>query len=223
MSDVKERAEEALRKFRKADRLSRKRPIDWSESVLNPIEAARERDEGERLLAAPAALTGAAHTELLATPEPEKPLSQRRLELLETLREPNVISVAASDQRASLASRAGILPAAVDAAVSAGAEGPIEKMLCHQLAAAHASGMVLMERLQDVPVADAARLANAAARMFEVYQGGVLALQKLKLGGAHHVVVQHQQVVKVESGAQAVVAGQVQRGAPGKRRQKNGR
>ena len=62
----------------------------------------------------------------------------------------------------------------------------IQKMLCHQLAAAHVSGMNLIAGLdtsRGLPHVDAARLTNAAARLFEVYQAGCLTPQKLKSGG----------------------------------------
>jgi hypothetical protein len=43
------------------------------------------------------------------------------------------------------------------------------------------------------------RLANAAARMMQVFQEGVLTLQKLKTGGKQTMVVQH---VEVSHGGQ---------------------
>ena len=63
----------------------------------------------------------------------------------------------------------------------------------------------------DLPLVQRARLANAAARMFEVYQSGCLALLKLKTRGRQRVLVQHRQV-NVGLGAQAVVAGSLGRG-----------
>ena len=65
---------------------------------------------------------------------------------------------------------------ALDAAVSARAKNSIERMLCHQLAAVHFAGMDLLVRVEqtlvDLPPLERARLTNAAARMFEVYQSG---------------------------------------------------
>ena len=133
------RAEAAARKLREAEHLERRRPIDWSEAALNPLHAERIRQEGERLLAAPERLTGDATTELVPTDEAEVPGSQARAYLVDTLQEPNVISVAAADQRAYAATRANVLAPALDAAVSARAKNSIEKMLCHQLAACSAS------------------------------------------------------------------------------------
>ncbi len=97
--------------------------------------------------------------------------------------QPNTISVASSGQRAGSGLRAGVLPSAIDAAVSAGTEGPIEKMLCHEMAAVHKAGMGLLIRVEEsshLPPGEVARLTNAAARLFEVFQNGALALQKFE-------------------------------------------
>jgi len=144
--------------------------------------------------------------------------------MVDTLAMPDVISVDASEQRAMGAHRAGVLSAALDTAKSARASNSIEKMLCHQLAACHDAGMDLMGRFKEtglfskLPVADQVRLINAAARMFDAFQTGCLTLQKLKTGGKQHVVVQHQQLVNVSDGGQAVVAGSVKRSGPGRGR-----
>ena len=70
--------------------------------------------------------------------------------------------------------------------------------------------MDLLVRLEqtfvDLPPVERARLTNAAARMFEVYQSGCLTLQKLKTRGKQRVLVQH---VNVGAGGQALVAGPV--------------
>ena len=100
------RAEAAARKFREADKLERRRPIDWSERALNPLHAQRARDEGERLMAAPEALAGDPSTELVPSDEPNEAGSQAHDYLIDTLTEPNVIGVAASEQRAYAATRA---------------------------------------------------------------------------------------------------------------------
>jgi len=52
-----------------------------------------------------------------------------------------------------------------------------------------------------------ARLSNAAARMMQVYQEGLLALHKMRTGGKQVVVVQH---VQVSDGGQAVITGSVE-------------
>ena len=81
-------------------------------------------------------------------------------------------------------------------------------MLCHQMAAAHCAAMKLTASSLDmsgVPV-EMARLSNAAARMMQVYQEGLLTLQRIRTGGKQTVVVQH---VQVSDGGQAVIAGSV--------------
>ena len=63
-----------------------------------------------------------------------------------------------------------MLEPAVDAAVSAQAANSLEKMLCHQMAAAHFSAMRLLERSAEsrLQPGEVARYTNAAARMMDV-------------------------------------------------------
>jgi hypothetical protein len=116
-----------------------------------------------------------------------------------------------------VATRAGVLSPALDAAVTAGAKNSIEKMLCHQIAAAHIAGMELLAHVQQLPMlvsipqVELVRLTNGAAQLFEVCQSGGLTLQKLKTGGIQRVVVQYQQRVNVSRGGQAVVAAKLGR------------
>jgi hypothetical protein len=58
----------------------------------------------------------------------------------------------------------------------------------------------------ELPLVEVARLSNAAARMMQIFQEGLLVLQKLRTGGKQTVVVQH---VQVSDGGQAVIAGSV--------------
>ena len=67
--------------------------------------------------------------------------------LVDTLESPNSISVDASEQRLRLAAGAGVLQSAVDAANSVPAANSLEKMLCHQLSAAHSAAMKLVGRV----------------------------------------------------------------------------
>jgi len=81
------------------------------------------------------------------------------------------------------------------------------------MAAIHRAAMKLIARSLDMheePI-EMARLSNAAARAMQVYQEGILTLQKLRTGGKQTVVVQH---VQVSEGGQAVIAGSM---APGER------
>lgn len=132
--------------------------------------------------------------------------------LVDTLENPNMISVVASDHRLELAACvwSRVAESALDAAASAQAQNSLEKMLCHQMAAMHCSAMKLTARsLRDLPPLEMARLSNAAARMMQVYQEGLLTLQKLRTGGKQTVVVQH---VQVSDGGKAVVAGNLETG-----------
>ena len=215
-SGVSTAAEYADRLLRKADRLEQRRAHDVLHERRESLEAERARGYGEGLLRPPKCLIGDSSTEIVPAPGPEARLPLARREIVDTLARPNMISVDASDHRASDATRAGVLSSALDAAASARAGNSIEKMLCHQLAAVHMAGMELLIRaeqsLTDLPPVERARLLNAAARMFEVYQSGCLTLLKLKAGGTQRIIVQQQQV-NVGSGGQAVVAGRLREGS----------
>lgn len=202
-------AERAVHERNKAEKLARRRAFDPVDAVCKVREAEQARADGERLLSPPAHLIGEARTELVPAPTPDEPVPMARLCFLDTLADPTTISIDASEHRAAVATRAGVLSPALDAAVTAKATNSLEKMLCHQMAAVHMAGMEVLVRLQEdvrLPPVELARLTNAVARLFEVYQSGCLTLQKLKTGGTQRVVVQYQQV-NVEPGGQAVVAG----------------
>jgi hypothetical protein len=205
-------AARAGHELRTAEKLDRRRAFDGVDARCKTQEAAQSRAEGERLLAPPERLLGDASRELVPAPTShEAELSLARHHVLCTLEEPTVISVDASEHRAHAATKAGVLSAALDAAVPAGAATSLEKMLAHQVAAAHHAGMELLGRVAEdgalgphLPPVERARLTNAAARLFEVAQGGCLTLQRMKTGGKQTVVGQH---VNIEQGGQAVVAG----------------
>jgi hypothetical protein len=99
-----------------------------------------------------------------------------------------------------------VAESAVDAAQSAQAGNSLEKMLCHQMAAAHRAAMKLLDSSlnSSLPPVEMVRLSNASARMMQIYQEGLLTLQKLRTGGKQTVVVQH---VQVSEGGQAVITG----------------
>ncbi len=131
-----------------------------------------------------------------------------------TLQDPTAVAADASEARTQRAAELGVLELAVDAAESVGAQNAIEKMLAHQLAAAHDSSMQLLKRAFDPknPPVEVARLTNAASRLMQVYHEGLLALHRIRSGG--------RQVIRVEKmlvthGGQAVV-GSFSRGARGK-------
>ena len=136
--------------------------------------------------------------------------------LVDTLENPNSVSVDASERRLYLAAGAGVLQSAVDAANSGCAENSLEKMLCHQLAAAHSAAMKLVGRVGGggMPIVEESRLANAAGRMMQIFQEGVLTLQKLKTGGRQTMIVQH---VQVSDGGNALVAARVNGSSPSRK------
>jgi hypothetical protein len=182
----------------------------FSDVLVNCFEVERSEAEAEAMLTPSGELVaGAGEVVHVDSTDPEV----SRLVLANTLREPNMIGVDASEQRMEAAADAGVLEAAVDAAESVGAGNSLEKMLCHQMAAAHHAAMKLITRGMDslLPPVEMARLTNAAARMMETYQKAFLTLQKIRTGGTQTVVVQH---VQVSDGGQAVIAGSVEAGGP---------
>jgi hypothetical protein len=62
------------------------------------------------------------------------------------------------------------------------------------------------------PTVEQVRLLNAAARLMDVYQNGVLVHHKIRHGATQTVIVKQQvQQVQVNDGGQAVVAGSMRR------------
>jgi hypothetical protein len=192
----------AIRARQRAARAAAKRPESLNEAVSNQMGEALAKREARSLLQPP---------QTLLTGCGEAIQSDFRLaHLVDTLQNPNMVSVIASEHRLDLAACVGsrVAESAVDAAESAQAGNSLEKMLCHQMAAMHRAAMKLVTRgldLESQPV-EMARLSNAAARMMQVYQEAFLALQKIRTGGKQTVVVQH---VQVSQGGQAVIAGSV--------------
>jgi hypothetical protein len=132
---------------------------------------------------------------------------------------PDMLVIDASRQRMELADRSGSLAMSLDASATITATNSLEKMLMHQAAAAHTAAMEFQAEARDVLQAfrrtgynhpslsvEAARMANAAARMMTTYQSAMLTLERLRNGGKQTVVVQH---LNVGDGGQAVVAGQI--------------
>ena len=220
---LSDRVRYATHELQSAERLEKRPPLDPFEARFNPLEAAHKRRRGEELLVAPEGLVGAGTGELMPPASLWPAKTNERLYLLDTLETPSVINVDASEHRITLAMRAGALSAALDTAQTVQAANAIEKMLCHQMAAAHARGMEFLGMLEDsftfkLQPVDQARLANAAARQFDICQSAALVLQKLKTGGTQRVVVQHLQSVNVGPGGRAVVAQKMKGGRRAKGR-----
>lgn len=138
---------------------------------------------------------------------------------IDTVERPDAVTATASMDRLKLADD-GIqcVALAVDTAETIQAKNSIEKMMAHQLAAAHKLAMTFAAKAQrlieedgsgwnrppTIYATEASRVANASAKMMDAYQKGTLALHKLRTGGTQTVTVQH---VNVSDGGQAVVTG----------------
>ena len=110
--------------------------------------------------------------------------------IVDTLQQnPNMVNIIASEHRIDLVAcvGSGVGESAMDAAQSAQAGNSLEKMLCHQMAAMHCAAMKLVARSlrDDIPPVEVARLSNASARMMQVYQDALLALQSIPLQLGH--------------------------------------
>jgi hypothetical protein len=207
------RGEKAIRAFQEAafyDALPR---LSSTDGEYDTRQAAFHRRQAEGLLQPTEAVRIGAGSETVTWEHKDDELfTGAHARIVETLEHPNSVSAGASDARVSAALAADVLEAAIDAAQSAQASNSLEKMLCHQMAAAHFGAMRLLEqsanpdlRLQPGAVA---RLTNAAARLMDVYQAGCLTLLKLQTRGTQRVLVQHQQV-NVGPGGQAIVAAEI--------------
>lgn len=212
--------EYAVHELHHSERLHARDSFDRLDAIRKPVEAERAKEDAERLLKPPAQLIGDPNTEIVPARNRESD-GDARLSLVCTLETPDLISVDASEHRASLATRANVLSAALDAAQSVKASSSIEKMLTHQMAATHNAGMSLLIKVEEsaylhgFPPVEIARLTNAAARLFEVYQGACETLVKLRTKGTTKMLVQHQHVT-VEPGGQAIVAAKISRGSRGR-------
>jgi hypothetical protein len=196
----------AIRALHRQRRAATKQPKSLNEAVSNRMDEGLARLEADQMLKPPPGLTKAAG-EVVDLGD----LGFISSYLVDTLENPNMISVDASEQRMNLAAGAGVLQVAVDASESAQAGNSLEKMLCHQMAAAHRAAMRLVARVGEggLPIVEMARLSNAAARMMQVYQEAFLTLHKIRTGGKQTVIVQH---VQVSEGGQAVIAGNMESG-----------
>jgi hypothetical protein len=126
----------------------------------------------------------------------------------ETLLDRDTISIDASASRLELLADADAVALGVDAAESIQAQNSLEKMLAHQMAAAHKHSLNLIAKIpRAADNLEALRITNASVRLMLAYQDGVRLLQKIRSGGRQVVIVQH---VQVSEGGQAVIAGGVQ-------------
>jgi hypothetical protein len=203
------RGEAAIFAADEAARLDTNPRVEVGDDILFTREAGRCREEAEALRTPTQPVLYGAGEALTWDDKADGELGSHAW-LIDTLEHPDAISTGAASQRLHVAHEAGVLRPAVDTAQSAQASNSVEKMLCHQMAAAHhvAMHLVTQSHAPGLPPAEVVRFSNAAARQFEVYQSACLVLQKLKTGGTQRILVQQQQV-NVGPGGQAVVAGRV--------------
>jgi hypothetical protein len=178
------KGEKAIRAQQKAARAAAKKPETFNEAVSNKMDEALAKLDARELLQVPEDIVSA-HGETVQS-------DFRLSHMVDTLENPNMISISASELRVDLAACvwSQVAEAALDAAESAKAENPLEKMLCHQMATMHCVAMKLASRSLDnvMPPVEMARLSNASARMMQVYQEGLLTLHKIRSGGKQTVV-----------------------------------
>ena len=156
---------------------------------------------------------------------------------VDTVAHPDYVTAEASRDRLGLASQAGSLSLALDAADTIQAQDGLEKMLVHQMAVLHCGMMRAAARMnEELDAADvidankreaanvrACRLAGAISRLSATYRQGLLALQRKRTGGNQQVTVKHiHQQVNVTQGGQAVVAGDKVMSRTRGRRRSNG-
>jgi hypothetical protein len=119
----------------------------------------------------------------------------------------------ASRERMELASKAGALTMGLDAVETIQARDSTEKMLMHQLAAAHSLAMRMAAASGEDLAAyknsghryphrsiEACRSANTAARLMDAYQRGLMTLDRLRNGG-------RQMVTELETWKQDAIGG----------------
>jgi hypothetical protein len=118
------------------------------------------------------------------------------------LKEPDLLDCDATIKRTRLADEAGVFEMAIETAESSKAKGSVQKMISHQLAAAHHHSMRLLGEAdkQKDPLIKC-KLMNTSTRLMEAFSKGALTLQKLQTGANQIVTVQHVSV----NGGQAVI------------------
>jgi len=146
---------------------------------------------------------------------------------IDTLKTPGIVPEEASIRRSDLLIQDSmdITSMAIDAANSIKADNSLEKMLAHQMTAAHElmmksanSAMHELERLNDKQKigryhqeegVEYQRLVNSTAKLMNAFSNHYLTLQKVRSGGNQTMTVQH---VHVNDGGQAVI-GNINKGA----------
>jgi len=173
-------------------------------------DGSRNRAEWARMMAVEIKKQGMVRAKTVTQGNGEAiPLPTEKV-LHDTLTIPDLAAVEASLDRSRLLVQSGadVAAMALDAATSIQAGNSLERMLAHQLAAAHKQVMEQLANMQyEHNAAVQAKRLNAAARCMAVYQQGLLVLHKIRQNGRQRITVQY---VHVSDGSQAVI-GNVER------------
>lgn len=124
------------------------------------------------------------------------PPAERGLSGLESvLKEPNLLNLGASEQRAQLLEQTGVLELGIETAQDARADGAVQKMISHQMAALHSRAMTMLAESEAAKIPEISIMkARAAARMVDAFSRCALTLQRLQTGGGQTIQVQYMQV-----------------------------
>jgi hypothetical protein len=160
-------------------------------------EAAALAKESARMLKPEQPLVAGAGGEII----PPAELGMSGLESV--LKEPDLLDAQVTVQRTQLADSAGVFEMAVETAQSVKAKNSTERMLAHQMAAAHHHAMrLLAEANQQGDPQIKSRLINSSTRLMEAFCKGALTLQRLQTGSSQVMTIQH---VQINAGGQAIV------------------
>jgi hypothetical protein len=124
------------------------------------------------------------------------PPAERGLSGLESvLKEPDLLNLGASEQRAQLLEQTGVLELGIETAQDARADGSVQKMISHQMAALHSRAMTMLAESEIAKIPEISIMkARAAARMVDAFSRCALTLQRLQTGGGQTIQVQYMQV-----------------------------
>lgn len=124
------------------------------------------------------------------------PPAERGLFGLESvLKEPDLLNLGASEQRAQLLEQTGVLELGIETAQDARADGSVQKMITHQMAALHSRAMTMLAESETAKIPEISiTKARAAARMVDAFSRCALTLQRLQTGGGQTIQVQYMQV-----------------------------
>jgi hypothetical protein len=203
-------SEKTLKALRSIGNAHRERLLAGRHLSGNPARSKFHADYAQDLLEeANTLLTPAEPVKITIGGEALPALENRLLDgVREALLDPDTIALDASASRLELLADADAVSLGVDAAESIQAHDSLEKMLVHQMAAAHKHSLRLMAKIPHAADnLEALRITNASVRLMLAYQLGIKVLQKIRSGGRQVVIVQH---VQVSEGGQAVIAGEVQ-------------